>query len=74
MRYFDNLLQHQPFVAGDRFSMADIAVLGGMIFASLVKLPVPEECEALREWHTRMQQRQSVQQWQAMVDRGAPQD
>jgi glutathione S-transferase len=54
--------------------MADIAVLGGMIFASLVKLPVPEECEALREWHTRMQQRQSVQQWKAMVDRGAPQD
>jgi len=74
MRYFDNLLKHQAFVAGDQFSMADITVLGGMIFASLVKLAVPEECEALREWHARMQQRQSVLQWQAMVDRGAPQD
>lgn len=71
MRYFDNLLEDQPFVAGDKFSMADIAVLGGMIFASLVQLPVPEECVALRAWHARMQERSSVQTWRAMVERGA---
>lgn len=71
MRYFDNLLKDQPFVAGDRFSMADIAVLGGMIFASLVQLPVPDECAALRAWHARMQERPSVQAWRAMVERGA---
>lgn len=71
MRYFDNLLKDQPFVAGDTFSMADIAVLGGMIFASLVQLPVPEECMALRTWHARMQERPSVQTWRAMVERGA---
>lgn len=73
MRYFDSLLQHQPFVAGDTFSMADITVLAGMIFASLVKLDVPGDCEALREWHARMQERPSVQAWRAMVARGAPQ-
>jgi len=72
MHYFDGVLKHQPFVAGDRFSMADIAVLGGMIFASLVKLPVPDECEALRAWHARMLERPSVQQWRAMVERGMP--
>ncbi|ALI07415.1 MULTISPECIES: glutathione S-transferase [Pseudomonas] len=71
MRYFDNLLKDRPFVAGDKFSMADIAVLGGMIFASLVQLPVPEECVALRAWHARMQERSSVQTWRAMVERGA---
>lgn len=71
MRYFDNLLKDRPFVAGDKFSMADIAVLGGMIFASLVQLPVPEECVALRAWHARMQERSSVQAWRAMVERGA---
>ncbi|WP_103310559.1 MULTISPECIES: glutathione S-transferase [unclassified Pseudomonas] len=71
MRYFDNLLKDRPFVAGDKFSMADIAVLGGMIFASLVQLPVPEECVALRTWHARMQERSSVQAWRAMVERGA---
>ncbi|WP_342655804.1 glutathione S-transferase [Pseudomonas sp. F3-2] len=74
MQYFDRVLQQQPYVAGDHFSMADIAVLGGMIFASLVKLAVPEECEALRAWHARVQARPSVQQWQRMVERGAPQN
>lgn len=74
MHYFDRVLQQQPYVAGDHFSMADIAVLGGMIFASLVTLAVPEECEALRAWHARVQARPSVQQWQRMVERGAPQN
>jgi glutathione S-transferase len=73
MHYFDSLLKYQPFIAGDKFSMADIAVLGGMIFASLVKLHVPDECEALRAWHARMQERPSVQEWRAMVERGTPQ-
>lgn len=50
--------------------MADIAVLGDMIFASLVKLPVPDECDALRAWHARMLERSSVQEWRAMVERG----
>ncbi|WP_130930033.1 glutathione S-transferase [Pseudomonas sp. Sample_20] len=72
MRYFDYLLRQQPFVAGTSFSMADIAVLGGMIFSALVELEVPEDCTALREWHARMQQRPSVQQWRAMVERGEP--
>jgi len=70
MHYFDSVLSNKAFVAGDHFSMADIALLGGMIFASLVKLPVPQECEALRAWNTRMQERPSVQQWRAMVDAG----
>ncbi|CRM71732.1 MULTISPECIES: glutathione S-transferase [Pseudomonas] len=72
MRYFDNLLTSRPFVAGDKFSMADIAVLGGMIFASLVKLAVPEQCVALKAWHAKMQERPSVQTWRALVEQGAP--
>jgi len=72
MRYFDNLLRQQPFVAGDKFSMADIAVIGGMIFASLVKLPVPDECDALRAWYAKMQERPSYKTWRALVDQGAP--
>ncbi|MBU9809794.1 glutathione S-transferase [Rahnella sp. SL6] len=68
MHYFDRVLQMQPYVAGDTFSMADIAVIGGMIFSTLVKLPLPSECAALREWYNRMQARQSVQQWKSMVD------
>ncbi len=72
MHYFDSLLMDQPFVAGDTFSMADIALLGGMIFAGLVKLAVPEACVALRAWHSRMQERPSVKTWQALVEQGSP--
>lgn len=70
MHYFDDILKNRPFVVGNEFSMADIAVLGGLIFAALVKLPIPDECEALRAWLDRMNQRPSVQSWRAMVAQG----
>ncbi|MFB3301933.1 glutathione S-transferase [Pseudomonas sp. AMR01] len=70
MRYFDGLLKTRPFVAGNAFSMADIALLGGLIFAALVKLPVPDECTALMEWQARMNERASVQTWRGMVEEG----
>ena len=61
MHYFNGVLKQQPFVAGNAFSMADITVFAGLIFAGIVKLPVPVECEALNAWHARMQERSSVQ-------------
>ncbi len=72
MRYFNDILKTQPFVAGTSFSMADIAVIGGMIFSTLVELSIPEECETLREWYARMQKRPSVVAWAAMVEQGEP--
>ena len=60
MHYFDAVLRTRPFVAGESFSMADITVIGGLIFAAFVKLQVPAECEALQAWYKRMQQRPSV--------------
>jgi glutathione S-transferase len=60
MHYFDGILKTQPFVAGAVFSMADITVIGGLIFAGLVKLPVPAACAALQAWYARMQERPSV--------------
>jgi len=71
MRYFDSVLRGQPFVAGETFSMADITVIGGLIFAGLVKVPVPVECEALLAWYARMQERPSVKNrvtmWESSV-------
>nr|WP_279357748.1 glutathione S-transferase [Methylobacterium indicum] len=66
MRYFDGVLRRQSFVAGEAFSMADIALIGGMIFAGLLRVPVPEECEALNAWYARMQERPSVRNWRTM--------
>jgi glutathione S-transferase len=33
MKYFDQVLKTQPYVAGDQFSMADITFWAGLIFA-----------------------------------------
>jgi glutathione S-transferase len=68
MHYFDAVLKRQPFVAGEAFSMADITVIGGLIFAGLVKVPVPAECEALQAWYGRMNERPSVRNRVTMSD------
>ncbi|ALX42298.1 glutathione S-transferase [Burkholderia humptydooensis] len=60
MHYFDAVLKSQPYVAGEAFSMADITAIGGLLFASMVELPVPAECRALLGWYARMLERPSV--------------
>ncbi|MHC1481303.1 glutathione S-transferase [Frateuria aurantia] len=60
MHYFNAVLQRQPYVAGSAFSMADITVIGGMVFAAIVKLEVPAECTHLLAWYARMLERPSV--------------
>ena len=61
MRYFDQVLRDRPYVAGDAFSMADITVLGGLVFAGFAQIPVPDDCTALAAWRGRVEQRPSVQ-------------
>jgi glutathione S-transferase len=60
MHYFDAILKRQPVVAGEVFSMADITVIGGLIFVGLLELPVPAACAALQAWYGKMQERPSV--------------
>jgi glutathione S-transferase len=60
MRYFDGVLRDQPYVAGDQFSMADITVLEGLVFAGFAQISVPEDHTALTAWRARVEQRPSV--------------
>jgi len=60
MRYFNGILEARSFVAGATFSMADITLIAGLLFADLVKLPLPADCEALRAWYAKMRERPSV--------------
>lgn len=71
MCYFDTILRTQPFVAGNFFSMADITVIGGLIFAGYLSLAVPAECGALATWFARMQERPSLQNWVAIAKMAA---
>lgn len=68
MRYFDAVLRNRPYVAGEAFSMADITVIGGLVFAKIVDLAVPAECTALLAWYERMKQRPSVKGQPAFSD------
>lgn len=62
MRYFNTVLQTQPYVAGIAFSMADITVWAGLLFAGFANIDVPDDCAALKAWRRKVNERPSVRQ------------
>jgi len=60
MRYFDTVLAKSPYVAGEKFSMADITLFAGLGFADFAKIEVPAELTHLTEWRGRIADRPSV--------------
>ena len=50
-RKFDEQLKENRFVAGDRFTIADITALCSIDFAKFVGIPVPQDCPSLARWH-----------------------
>ena len=60
MRYFDKVLATQPYVAGEFFSMADITVWAGLLFARFADIPVPDDCTSLLNWRQKVDERSSV--------------
>lgn len=57
MQYFDGVLANQPYIAGEQFSMADITVFAGLVFADLVKLDIPADCDNLKAWRAKIADR-----------------
>ena len=56
----DARLADREFVAGARYTMADISTLVLVDFAGWSKLPVPEECPNLRRWYSAVSSRPSA--------------
>lgn len=56
----DAQLRGKDFIAGDYFSIADIAAFVTTEFAGWVKEAVPEECSAVRQWYERVKSRPSA--------------
>lgn len=50
MKTLDRRLADNPFIAGDRFTIADIVAVVGLDFARLVKYRPPEELIHLARW------------------------
>jgi glutathione S-transferase len=56
----DGVLARQPFVAGERFSIADITAWVGVDFGRVVKIrPAPEHANLAR-WHAELSARASA--------------
>jgi glutathione S-transferase len=59
--WFDQLLQRQPWVAGERFTIADITAFCAIEFAKLMKFkPGDEGFAALQAWRDRVAERPSA--------------
>ncbi|WP_156255946.1 glutathione S-transferase family protein [Sandarakinorhabdus oryzae] len=54
MGWFDGQLAERDWLAGTRFTLADIALLSIVDFAGWIGIGLPEEATALRGWHARM--------------------
>jgi glutathione S-transferase len=60
MKYFDEILKTQPYVAGSTFSMADITVYAGLAFAEVAGLVIPKDATSLIAWRARVSELPSV--------------
>lgn len=50
----DGVLAQSPFVAGERFSIADITALVAVDFLKVARIESPAELHALKAWHAKV--------------------
>jgi glutathione S-transferase len=53
-------LADRAFVAGERYTIADITTLVAVDFAGWIKLTIPDDCAHLRRWHQAVAARPSA--------------
>jgi glutathione S-transferase len=53
LKYFNEVLSRQPYLAGDVVSMADVTLLAGLAFAEALGA-VPPDLIALKQWQERV--------------------
>jgi glutathione S-transferase len=58
--YLDGELALRPYVAGARFSVADITAVVAVDFMKPAKIAVPEGLAHLRRWHAQVSARPAV--------------
>jgi glutathione S-transferase len=59
-KLMDARLADREFVAGDRYTIADITTLVAVDFAGWIKLTIPDDCPHLRRWHAAVAARPSA--------------
>jgi glutathione S-transferase len=60
MTIFDQLLRDRPFIAGDRFTVADITGLVALDFVKPARMVIPQELVNLNRWRDSLAARPSA--------------
>jgi glutathione S-transferase len=60
MAILDESLKHRPFVAGQRFTVADITGLVSLELTSKARIAIPPELVNLSRWYAVLQSRPSA--------------
>jgi glutathione S-transferase len=60
MAIVDETLRGRPFIAGDRFTVADITGLVALDFAKSARITIPPELIYLNRWHETLKARPSA--------------
>jgi glutathione S-transferase len=60
MMVFDDVLRDRPFLAGERFTVADITGLVALDFARPARIAIPAEMKNLGRWHEALKARPSA--------------
>jgi glutathione S-transferase len=60
MAMFDTALADRPFLAGNNYSIADIALLTTVDFGCFIGVAIPDDLSALAAWHVRVTARPSA--------------
>jgi glutathione S-transferase len=60
MKIFDGVLSDRPFIAGDRFTVADITELVALDFTRPARIAIPPELVHLNRWRKGLTARPSA--------------
>ena len=60
MRWLDEVLAIRPYIAGERYTIADITAMVGIDWGRVTKTRVPPECTSLLRWHELVSSRPSA--------------
>jgi len=60
LAYFDSVLASNAYLAGQEFSVADITLHAGLVFAGFAQIAVPAELTNLIAWQARIATRASI--------------
>ena len=61
LAYADQVLAQQPYIAGEEFSVADITLHAGLVFAAFANIEIPLSLTHLKAWQEKVSQRPSFQ-------------